>query len=136
MSKNILKRRRREEELTKKGSKDNSSLHSHLLSVVQLGFRCPRQERNDILGHLRSCRRSTILVLDETIVKHSSHSNSSSREVRVVVETFTDLDTSRGIDVTSDQGVNVILERNEKSEMRKRISNKEERVPERLTAPP
>jgi len=110
VSESKAKRGEKKIELTKKGSKDNRSLHTHLLSVVQLGFRSPCQKRNNVLGHLRSCRRSTILVLDETIVKHSSHSNSSSREVRVVVETFTDLDTCRRVDVSSDQGVNVILD--------------------------
>ena len=64
---------------------------------------------------MRSSGRSPIFVFDEPIVENSGHSNSSSREVRVVVETFTDFNTGRGVDVTSDQGVNVILSTNMES---------------------
>lgn len=51
----------------------------------------------------------TIRIFDETIEENTSHGNGTTREVRVVVQALTDGDTSRRIDVTSEQRVNVVL---------------------------
>lgn len=46
------------------GGTDDQCLPAHLLTVVHLGLGGPVQELDDILGHLRCCGRSLVLVLD------------------------------------------------------------------------
>lgn len=52
----------------------------------------------------------TIVVLYQTIVQYSSHGNTTSGEVRVVVHALSDLDSWWGVNVTGKQGVDVILD--------------------------
>ena len=51
----------------------------------------------------------TILVLNETVEENTSHGNGVTREVRVVVHTVTDFETSRRVGVTGKEREDVVL---------------------------
>ena len=85
-------------------------LHTHLLALVHLGLGSPAEEDGHILGHLRSGGRGAVLVLDNSIVQNTGHTNGTAGEVRVEVQTLTDLNTSWGILVTGQQGEDVVLQ--------------------------
>ena len=56
--------------------------------------------------HRNDC---TIIVFDQTIEKNASHGNGTTREIRVVVHSLTNFNTSRRIDVASEKREDVIL---------------------------
>lgn len=93
---------------------DDGGLHTHLFTLVVFRLSSPRQEGNNVLGHLGSGGGSTVLIFNKTVKQNTSHGNSATREVRVVVQTFTDFDTSWGIHVTSKEGEDVVLQWNSK----------------------
>lgn len=90
------------------GGKDGAGGKSQLVSLVKLRLGSPVEEGRDILGHLRRGSGGSIVVLDQSIVEDSSHTESSSGEVRVVVKTLSDLNTSRRINVTSQEREDVV----------------------------
>lgn len=94
---------------TGQGGQNDDGLEPHLLSLVELGLRGPGEEGSDVLGHLGRGRLRSVGVLDEAVVEHAAHADRASREVRVVVETLTDLDTCRRVYVAGDEGVDVVL---------------------------
>jgi len=51
----------------------------------------------------------TVIIFDETIEKNTSHRNGPAREVGVVIHTFTDFNTSRGVHITSQKRENIVL---------------------------
>lgn len=83
-------------------------LHTHLLPLVMFRLGSPRQESNNILRHLRSSSRGTVIVLDETVEQDSGHGDTTTGEVRVVVHALSDLDTSGRVAVASKQRVDVV----------------------------
>jgi hypothetical protein len=61
-------------------------LPAHALTLVHLGLGSPVEELNNVLGHLRGGGRGTVLVLDKTVIKNTSHGDTGTGEVRVEVE--------------------------------------------------
>ena len=51
----------------------------------------------------------TILVLDQAVEEYTCHGDGITREVWVVVHALTDLETSRRVPVTGEEGEDVIL---------------------------
>jgi hypothetical protein len=51
----------------------------------------------------------TIIVLDQTVEQDTGHGDSSTREVGVVVHALSDFNTSRRVDVTGEEGEDVVL---------------------------
>jgi hypothetical protein len=56
--------------------------------------------------HRNNC---TIIIFDQTIEKNASHGDSTTREVRVIIHSFTNFNTSRSIDIASEKREDVIL---------------------------
>jgi len=94
-------------ETSQKGQK-SQGLHTHLLALIHLGLGSPGQENGDILSHLGGGGGGTILVLDQTIVKDTGHTNGSTGEVGVEVQSLTDLNTSWGILVTGQEREDIV----------------------------
>ena len=57
----------------------------------------------------REARVLTIVVLDDAVEEDTSHGDGPAGEVRVVVHALTDLNTSGWVDVTGQEGVDVVL---------------------------
>ena len=53
----------------------------------------------------------TIFVLNQTIKKDACHGYCATREEWVIVHSIADFDTSRGVDIASEEGEDVILTR-------------------------
>lgn len=88
---------------------DNQNLQTHLLAVIHLRLGGPVEEFNNVLGHLRGGGRGLILVLNKAVVENTSHTNTSSREVRVEVHARGDLSAGRRLlGVTSQQAEDVV----------------------------
>jgi hypothetical protein len=65
---------------------DSQDLPAHLLAVVHLGLGGPVQELDHVLCHLRGRSRGSVVVLDQVIVEHARHGNTSAGKVGVEVE--------------------------------------------------
>jgi hypothetical protein len=63
----------------------------------------------ETLKHTSEEQYHTILVLNQTIEEHTSHTNGAPREEGVVVHTLTDLNTGRGVNVTCKQREDIVL---------------------------
>lgn len=50
-----------------------------------------------------------IRILDDAVEENPCHTDGTTREVWVVVQTLTDFNTCRGVDVTSEQREDIIL---------------------------
>lgn len=97
---------------------EDDGLETNLLPVVVLRLGGPVEERSDVLGHLGggsgcawryneyTCNlhgklRHTIVVLNKTVVQNSGHCDGTTGEEGVVVQALGDVDSGRGVDVTS-----------------------------------
>jgi hypothetical protein len=56
-----------------------------------------------------NCAEPTIIVFNKAIKENPSHSNSTTREIGVVVQSLAHLHASRWIDITSEQRENIVL---------------------------
>lgn len=54
-----------------------------------------------------------IRVLNDAIEENPCHSNGTTREVWVVVQTLTDFNAGRRIDIASEEGLHIILDKNQ-----------------------
>ena len=54
-------------------------------------------------------RSFTVIVLNETVEENTSHGNSVTREVRVIVHTITNLEARRGVAVTGKEREYIVL---------------------------
>lgn len=98
--------------VTDKKSSDgdgSDELGADQLALIVLGLRGPAEESGHILGHLGLSGRGVILPLDTTIVEGLAHRDGITGEVDVVVQTLTKGQTGRGLLVTHQQGVDVVL---------------------------
>lgn len=87
-------------------SEGNEEDHGeHNLGVRNLRFTEVGDIFSDIMGHLRSGRRSSIIVLNHTIVKLRRHSNNHMIEVGVEVSALRDIETERSVVVVTSQQV-------------------------------
>ena len=90
-------------------SQNNGGLQTHLFTFIMFRFSSPSKESTDILGHLRGSGRSTIFKFNNTVKENTGHSNSTTGEIRVIIQTFTDFNTSGSINITCKKSKNVIL---------------------------
>ena len=110
---------------------ENDGLEARLLPLVVLGLRCPAQESNDVLGHLRRRSRRayirqkrgkcsfmlldrgeilrTVFVFNEAVEENACHRDGVAREVRVVVHAVTNLEAGRRVRVASKESEDVVL---------------------------
>lgn len=56
--------------------------------------------------HRNNC---TIIIFDQTVEKNASHGDCTTREVRVIIHSFTNFNTSRSIDIASEKREDVVL---------------------------
>ena len=87
---------------------DDDGLDTVLLSLVVLRLSGPAEESDNVLGHLRSGSRSTVIILDQTVKENTGHGDGTTGEEGVVVHALTDFNASRGVDVTSEKGKDII----------------------------
>lgn len=90
-------------------SQEGQGLHTHLLALIHLRLSSPAEEDGDILGHLRGCCGGAILIFNQAIVQDTGHTNGTTREVRVEVESLTDFNTRWGILVASQERIDIVL---------------------------
>jgi hypothetical protein len=105
---------------------DYDRLQTEFLPIIMLRFCSPTQECDDVLCILGSrtgstcnygqrsdsaiARKLTIVVFHDTIKEYTGHRNGATREIRVVVQTLPNFHSGWWVDVTSQQGENIVLE--------------------------
>lgn len=87
----------------------NDGLGSGLLSEVLLGRSSPGKEDRHVLGHLTDGGGGSVLVLDLAVRERLLHRDGVTGEVGVVVESVSQLETSRGVMVSSQDGEYVVF---------------------------
>jgi hypothetical protein len=103
-------------------------LEPNLFSLVVFRLGRPVEERDDIFSILGSGARGacsgvnhlrglmeywhcghTIVILDKTVEEYPGHRNRAAREIRVVIQPLANLDSSRWVNISSKQRINIVL---------------------------
>mmetsp|Transcript_19504 Transcript_19504/g.44838 ORF Transcript_19504/g.44838 Transcript_19504/m.44838 type:complete len:218 (+) Transcript_19504:102-755(+) len=83
-------------------------LDSHQLALVRLRLGRPREERADVLGHLRCSSGSSVFILNGAVVQRHRHADPTASKVRVVVLCVARWDTRRRILVPGEERKDII----------------------------